>query len=139
MLMVAVGVEGLAILAQLAGVNQPVVLREGEHLVPGRLDRARLMHVHMAGLRGDHALIRLQHRIDDQLIGLRATGDEADLRLWAIARLANLLLGGLAVVVGAVARQLLHIRLGETFQDRGMSAFTVIVLEHEHGYASNRK
>ena len=139
MLMVVISVEGFAILAQLAGVDHPVVLRDGKDLMPGRLDRARLMHVHMAGRRGDHALIRLQHRVDDQLIGLCAAGDEANLCLWACARLADLLLRRLAIVVGAVARQLLHIRLGETFQDRGVSAFTVIVLEHEHGYASNRK
>ncbi len=46
-LMVAVGVECGAKVAQLAGIDQTVMLRDGEHLVAARFNRARFVHVHM--------------------------------------------------------------------------------------------
>ena len=114
---------------QFARVHLSVMLGEGQDLVPGVLDRARLMDGDMARLHGDGALVVREHRGNDGRIGLGAAHEEMDLALRAVASLEDLPLRALGVRIVAVAVQLFEVGLGEPLENLRMGPFRVIASE----------
>ncbi len=131
-LVVAVRIEGLAELVQFGRVHFAVVLGNREHLVPGELDGAGLVHVRMAGGDRDHACIRRGDGVDDDLVGLRAADEEPHIRVRLAAGLADLGLGLIAQFVGPVARIQMVVGFSHGFKHRGMGGAGVIVLKRQH-------
>lgn len=84
------------------------------NLVPAVLNRPCIVDADMSCLSGSHALVRLQHGVDDNLVGLGAARQEKDFRLLAIANLPDFFFRALAVFVVAVAGKRLPVRLGKT-------------------------
>ena len=129
---VRVGVEGLAEVLYIGGVQLAVLLGQADDLVAGELDGTRLMTGHMAGGGGDDALPAAERGGDDDGVGLGAAGDEEDVCLGAGAGGADLLLCAGAVGVGAVAGHLLEVRFRQLLQDGGMRTLAVVVLKIQH-------
>ena len=107
---------------------------DGADLVAGSLDSAGLMGVDMGGVRGDDRLIRLQERLNDNEVRLRAANQKMDVRVRRGTDLSDGLPGGLTAGVHAVADSLLQIRVHQCLEDLGMGTFTVIVAEAVHDY-----
>ena len=129
---VRVGVEGLAEILHRGGIQLAVLLGQADDLVAGELDGTRLMTGHMAGGGGDDALPAAERGGDDDGVGLGAAGDEEDVGLGAGAGGAYLLLCAGAVGVGAVAGHLLEVRFRQLLQDGGMRTLAVVVLKIQH-------
>ena len=129
---VRVGVEGLAEILHRGGIQLAVLLGQADDLVAGELDGTRLMTGHMAGGGGDDALPAAEHGGDDDGVGLGAAGDEEDVCLGAGAGGAYLLFCAGAVGVGAVAGHLLEVRFRQLLQDGGMRTLAVVVLKIQH-------
>ena len=133
MLVVAVRVERGAVVVELGGVDLAVMVGERQHLVPGGLDGAGLMHVDVPGGGGHRACIGGGDGVDDGLVGLGAADQEAHIRIRRAAGLADAGLGGFADGVGAVAGELRGVRGFQTFEDAGVGAAAVVVLKGQHG------
>ena len=103
-----------------------VRVRQGEHLVPARLDRTRLVHGDMAGVCRDDALIGAQERRDHDAVRLRAAREEVYLRMRCPACRTDLFPRRIGVYVEAVARRLLQIRLCEPLQNLRMRALHIV-------------
>ena len=132
MVVVVVGVEGLAEVLHGGGVQLAVFLGQANHLVARVLDGAGLVGGHMAGGGGNDALPALQHGGNDDGVRLGAAGDEGHVGIRAGAGRANLLLGACAVRVGAVAGHLLKVGLHQLLQDGGVGALAVVVFKIVH-------
>ena len=129
---VRVGVEGLAEILHRGGIQLAVLLEQADDLVAGELDGTRLMTGHMAGGGGDDALPAAEHGGDDDGVGLGAAGDEEDVCLGEGAGGTYLLFCAGAVGVGAVAGHLLEVRFRQLLQDGGMRTLAVVVLKIQH-------
>ena len=134
---VTVRIERCHHVIELRGIHLAVVTRKREDLVPCELDGTRLMAVDMTGLYGNHALVHPKRRIDHRLIRLRTTGQEKDLRLRMPDKCADLLLRTVTVDIGAVARQLLHIRPCQCLQHLRMTALCIITCKIQHDTSSS--
>ena len=130
---VTVGVESGHQLPQLGSIHLAVVLRQSDHLVAGVLDGTGLVPGHMAGGSGHHALPPLQHGRNDDGVALRTAGNELHIGLRAGAGSADLLAGAGAVGVGAVARDLFKVGLGQLLQNGGVCTLAVVVFKIQHG------
>ena len=129
---VGVGVEGLAEVLHRGGVQLAVFLGQADHLVARVLDGSGLMARHMAGGGGNHALPAVQQGSNDDGVGLGAARDKAHVCLGAGAGGADLLFGACAVGVGAIAGHFLQIRLHQLLQDGGVGALAVVVFKIVH-------
>ena len=65
-------VEHLDIVFEILGVHLALVAGDGEHLVAAKLDGARLVAGNVAGLGGNHALVRREQHVNHRRVGLRA-------------------------------------------------------------------
>ena len=113
------------------GGHLAALLRNREHLVAAELNRARLMHGDVTGVRGDDALVAAEHRVDHRGVCLRAADKEVDPGVRSAAGLADLILRRERKFVVAVARFLQEIRFRETLQNRGVRAFFVVTGERK--------
>ena len=104
-------------------------LGKGQYLMAGILHRSGLMAVNVPRRRGYDAFVLLQNRADDHRICLCSPDQKINLRLRTAAGLPDLFPRGLAVSVIAVSRQLLHIGVDQSAQDRLMGALTVIIFK----------
>ena len=131
-----VRVERLHIVAQVVRVELAVLMRNGQHLVSGGLNRAGFVGVYVAAARRHDALIRAQECVDDDHIGLRAAGEEVNLSLRAGTRLFDFFCrrGGKFIV--PVAGNRFHIGFHQMFQNFGVCAVTVIVFKKQHDFFS---
>ena len=81
---------------------------------------------------GEHALPRPQNSGDDRGVGLGAAHEEVDVGLRRLAGGLDLLPGGGAVLILAVAHGLHHVRLVELFQQGGMRALQIVAVKVDH-------
>ena len=103
--------------------------------MPGEFNGSGLMHIHMTGVRRHHAGVLRSDGIDDDLIGLRSSDQEEDLRVRASAGLLDFGLRTGADVVVAVAGILIMRGFGETGDDfRGRGAGIVIFERQQCAY-----
>ena len=98
----------------------------------GGLHSAGFMAVDVSGVRGDNALIWMQHGVDDDLIGLGAAGDEKHVGVRAGAGGADLFLGGVAVAVLAISGELFQIGFQQVLQNGLVGAFSVVAFKRQH-------
>ncbi len=131
--MVRVRVEALAIVVELRRADLAVLLRQCEHLVPGRLDRAGFVRVDVRTVRADDSRILRGDRVDDHLVRLRAAGEEPDVAFRVVAQCADLAGSGLAVVVRAVAGVRLVLDLLHARDDLRAGGGGIIVFKRQHG------
>ena len=131
--MVRVRVEPFAIVVELRRADLAVLLRQCEHLVPGRLDCAGLMRVDVRAVRADDARVLRGDRVDDHLVRLRAAGEEPDVAFRVVAQCTDLAGGGFAVVVGAVAGVRLVLDLLHARDDLRAGGGGIIVFKRQHG------
>ena len=129
---VRVGVEGLAEVLYIGGVQLAVLLGQADDLVAGELDGTGLMPGHMAGGGGEHALPAVEQGGNDDGVGLGAARDEGHICLGAGAGGADLLLCAGTVGVGAVAGHFLEVGLGQLLEDGRMRALAVIIFKIQH-------
>ena len=126
--MVAVRVV-LVLIKQCADLGRgelAVLLRQREHLVPAELDGAGLVHADVPRVRGDHTLVRVQQRVDDGRVRLRAADKEVNLRVRRAASGTNFFARGGAVFIRAVTGGLRKIRFAHALQDGGMRALKIV-------------
>ena len=109
-----------------------VRVRQGEHLVTARLDRARLVHGDVPRIGGDHALVGVQQRGDDNAVRLCSAREEMNLCVRRTACLADLFPRRLRIWVKPVARRLLHIRIREPPQDFRVRALHIVRVKGQH-------
>ena len=128
-----VGVVGRKVGLQVFGGHLPRVLGDGQHLVPREFDGTCLVGGDVTRHGGHHALVAVEQRVDDDLIGLGTAREEPHVSLGASAGGADLLSGRGGVLVGAVARLLDQVGLYESLKDGGMRALHVIAGEGKHG------
>ena len=83
----------------------------------------------MAGGGGQHALPAVEHGADDHGVGLRAAGDEEDIRLRAGAGRADLLFGAGTIGVGAVTGNFFKVGLYQFLQNGRVGTLTVVVFK----------
>ena len=50
--------------SNLTGADFSVMVRQGQHFMPAKLDRTGLVYADVPGACGDHALIAFQHGVD---------------------------------------------------------------------------
>ena len=131
-LVVVVGIEGGAIVVELGGIELARVMGERDHLVAGRLDGAGLVHVRMAGINGDDALVRGEHGVDHGLVGLRAADEEPHVGVGRLACFADPALGIFAGRVAAVSGERRVVGPRETVEDLGAGPIGIIVSERQH-------
>ena len=103
-----------------------VLLRQREDLVAAKLDGAGLVHADVPCVRGDHALVRTEQRVDDGRVRLCAADEKVDLRVRRAAGGANFFARGRAVFVRAVTRCLRKIRFAQALQNGGMRALEIV-------------
>lgn len=108
------------------GVDLSVDGRSVEDLVAAALDDACLVHVDMAGVRGDDALPGQEDRVDDGGVCLGTADQEIHVRVGGGASFAYQVAGALAVLVGAVAAGLFHVGGNEGVKHPGMRPLLVI-------------
>ena len=58
--------------SNLTGADFSVMVRQGQHFMPAKLDRTGLVYADVPGACGDHALIAFQHGVDHRGVRLRA-------------------------------------------------------------------
>ena len=92
----------------------------------GELHGACLVDVDMRRVAADDALVGLEHAIDDGGVGLRAAGEEVNLRVGSLASLADELAGMLAVAVVAIALRTLAVG-GDEMAKHGVVGSVVVV------------
>ena len=125
-------VEGLQIVPYVHGIQLAVAVGDGEDLVTGGLHSAGFMAVDVSGVRGDNALIWMQHGVDDDLIGLGAAGDEKHVGVRTGAGGADLFLGGVAVAVLAISGELFQIGFQQVLQNGLVGTFSVVTFKRQH-------
>ena len=96
------------------------------------LHRARLVHVDVAGVGADRALMRTQRRRDHHHVHLRAADEEMHISLRRVTGLTDQLGSMSAVRILAVAGRLLHVRPGKRLENGRMAAFVVIAVKANH-------
>ena len=107
----------------------------GADLVAGGLDRAGLMDVDVAGVRGDHALPRAKRGVDDLFVGDCAADHKVHVRLRAgKARTDDAARLGAEIVhaVAAGRDKVIFLKCGEHLRVRALG---IIVAERDHGKA----
>ena len=109
-----------------------VLLRDIQNLMAGIFNGACLVNAHVSGGGRHYALPGLQERVDHQLIGLGASGQEGDLRLAHAARFPDLLSCGSGKRIRAVSGHLLSVGRNETLQDLFKGAFGIITFKSQH-------
>lgn len=107
--MVSVGVEAIKEGVKISCANFAMFAGDGEDLVAYGFNGTGLMDVDMASIRSDHPLVGLQQAGGDDLIGLSPSGHEINLGLGTATGLSDLLCGGKAVLILAVAGKVLHV------------------------------
>ena len=110
-----------------------VVGGNGQHLMPGRFHRAGFVDVDMGGIRAQSCLMRPQGSVNHRQIGLSASNQKMHIQLGIAAGGADLICGGFAVIVGAIAGRLLQIGADQRLQDLFVAAFAVIIVKINHG------
>ena len=110
-----------------------LVAGNGEHLVAAKLDGARLVAGNVAGLGGNHALVRREQHVNHRRVGLRAAHQQKYVGIGSLTGLADQLLGALGMRIGAVAGLRLHVGVDERLQYRRVCAVGIVVVEREHG------
>ena len=128
------GVGGVraAVLSDLVTGNLAVHAGNRQHLVAGGLNRAGLVAGDVSVVRRQHALVRLENRRDGDKVGLGAAYQKMHVGVLPAAGAANLCPRAVAVVVGAVAGQLLHVGLHHSFQNLRVSALQIIAVKVNH-------
>ena len=111
MVVAGIRIERLDVLAEIVRIQLAVLVRNGQHLVSGGLDGAGFMRVHMTAGGRYNALVRTEHGIDHNHVGLRAAGQEIHLTVRAVRRFFNLFCRRSGKFIVAVAGNRLHIRL----------------------------
>ena len=84
-LMILILIKSLKIPSQFIPVDLSGMSRNGEHLMPGELHRSRLMDGYVPAVRGNDALIALQHGVNHHSIGLCSSYKEMNLRILTAA------------------------------------------------------
>ena len=79
-----------------------------------------------------HALKRLEHRIENDLIGLGPTGQKIDIRRRAAAQRPDLLRRALAIGVRPIAGQALQIRIRQAAEHRRVRPRDIITFKRYH-------
>ena len=125
-------VEHLDIVLEILGMHLALVAGDGEHLVAAKLDGARLVAGNVAGLGGNHALVRRKQHVNHRRVGLRAAHQQKYVGIGSLTGLANKLLGTLGVCIGTVAGLRLHIGVDERLQHCRMCAVGIVIVEREH-------
>ena len=110
----------------LTGADFSVMVRQGQHFMPAKLDCAGLVYADVPGACGDHALIAFQHGVDHRGVCLRAADQKEDLRVRRLAGFADLVLGGAAVVIQTVSRRFFEICFHETLEDLRVRALHIV-------------
>ena len=78
-----IGIKGTQERGKLLSADLALVRRKRQHLVPRRLDRARLVDRHVARRGRNDPLGRMQHSGDDHKVCLRSAAKENYVRLGA--------------------------------------------------------
>ena len=93
--MLVIGVVPVALNAALdgIGVKLSVLMRQGDYFVAAGFDRACFMSADMAGLRGDHALVRAKDGPYHSGVGLCSADKKIDVGIWSIAGFPDLRTG----------------------------------------------
>ena len=68
-------------------------MRQCDNLMAAGFDRACLVSAYMAGLRGDHALVRAKNGSNHGGVGLRSADKKIDVGIRSIAGFPNLYTG----------------------------------------------
>ena len=100
--------------------------------MPGGLDGAGFVAVYVAAGGGEHTLIGAQNRGDHRGVGEGAAHQEMHIGIRGLARGLDLLPGGGAVFILAVAHGLFHIGLHQALHNGGMCALQVVAVEIDH-------
>ena len=93
--MLVIGVVPVTLNAALdgIGVKLSVLMRQSDNFVAAGFDRARFVSAYMAGLRGDHALVRAKDGSDHGGVGLRSADKKIDVGIGSIAGFPDLRAG----------------------------------------------
>ena len=129
MLVRAVGIEGVNQSFHILCRELAVISRNGQHLVPRRLNGACLVGADVPSGGRDHALVALEHRVDDDAVGLRSAHQKANVGILPSAGHADLLARLLGVGVLSVSRAGLHVRAQESLKDLGMRTDVIITFK----------
>ena len=129
---------GVPRLLNLPGRQLPAGGRNGGNLVSASLNGSRLVHIDMACVRAQHALMGAQRRRNYRKIGLGPADKEMDIQIRSAAQAGNQLPGLVAIGVLPVTGSLLHIRFRHSAENIRMGAFTVITVEKNHCLAEKR-
>ena len=113
-------------------MNLPIMLREGEHLMPRHLHGTRLMNVDMSGVGCQDPFIELQHRVDDHHIGLSTANQEEHFSIRTLTSLDDLFAGSLTKLVKTVTGSEFLIRIYQVLQHLGMHTVVIVALERNH-------
>ena len=120
------------IVRHLLGRDLAVVGGQGDDLVAGGLDGAGLVAVDVAADGGQNALPGAEDGGNDRGVGLGAAHQEVDIGLRRLAGGPDLLPGGVAVLVLAVAHGLHHIRFVQLCHQGGVGTLQIIAVEIDH-------
>ena len=103
----------------------------------GVLNGSGFVDIYVTGLCGEDALVRLQHRADDKLVGLRAANEKVYFGGRAIAGSFDFLNGAAAIRVRAVAGQGFEIRFNKFLKNCRMRSGDIVAGKRNHS-SSNR-
>ena len=103
-----------------------------QHFVTGVLNGSGFVDIYVTGLCGEDALVGLQHRADDKLVGLRAADEKIDFRIRTLAGSFDFLNGAAAIRVRAVAGQGFEIRLNKFLKNCRMRSGDIITGKRNH-------
>ena len=98
----------------------------------GGFDGPRLMDGDVPGSGGHNALIAFQQGVDDRGIGLGAAHQEKDVGPGQRHGRADLLAGALRKCIEAISGLLLHIGLGQAFQNQRVRTLAVIAGKRQY-------
>ena len=89
--------------SNLTGADFSVMVRQGQHFMPAKLDCAGLVYADVPGACGDHAMIAFQHGVDHRGVCLRAADQKEDLCDQRLAGFADLRFRCFAIAVRAIS------------------------------------
>ena len=108
------------------------MVRQSQHLMSSCFHRSGLMLVDVARFCCNHSFIRTKQGRNDRGIGLRTSHHEMYFRLRTPASFCNFPASRCTILIRAIARSFLHIRLTQALQNQRMRSFHVITFKILH-------
>lgn len=128
-----VGIETVDVSGDVGGIETAVMAGERDDFVAPGLNGSGLMHVDMARIGTDDALIITEQGIDYGAVGLRAALEEKDFSAVYAAKAEDEVAGRGAIRIVAIAGGVLKIGAHERFHYGGVTACHIVAVEVYHG------